>query len=106
MENKYEYVILDSGHEYDTPCELLLETSANYLIKHEHGEVLVSKGCSNQLVRKVKEKVSVHALVLELACEIELQGPLHIEQSLDNWCKLLTDKLIKAGALKEGLYEK
>jgi hypothetical protein len=104
MEKKYEHVSFDAGHEYTTPCQVLMETDDSYFILLGLTEVLVRKRVGLCKVREIKEKVDVYNLVLSIAFDTE--------QSLDfvsglgaEWFNEFTSRLIKAGALREGLYE-
>lgn len=107
MTKQYEYVTLDAGHEYTQPCEVLLETEMSYFIKLGGNECIVGKNSTRASVREVKEKIDVYTLLSKVASDTddELCGESEVSSLGDEWVKYFADKLIKAGALKEGMYE-
>lgn len=107
MEKKYELVTFDSGHEYTKPCQLLMETESSWFVGViGGGETLVSKVHGYMKLREVKEKVDVYALLSATALAVDkelVEG--EVKGLGEAWVKLFGEKLIKAGALKVGLYE-
>jgi hypothetical protein len=106
MEKKYEHVSFDAGHEYTTPCQVLMETDDSYFILLGLTEVLVRKRVGLCKVREVKDKVDVYALLSATALAVDEELVEGVIASLGvAWVKRFADQLIKAGALKEGQYE-
>ena len=108
MNKQYEHVSPDCGHEYTTPCELLMETELSWFTRADDGqEQQVRKDRGSDFVREVKDKVDIYTLVAHFAnmTDAELCEGEQIAIGSD-WVKSFANKLIKTGALKEGSYER
>ena len=102
---KYELVTIDCGHEYTEPCNILYEGDQIYVVRKENGnEIPVRKGSALFFVREVKPKVDLNELVIHAMKLANEEGAYSVIYT-NAWLTIFLDKLIEAGALKEGEYE-
>lgn len=104
---EYELVMLDCGHIYTEPCNVLYESDQLSLIRKSDGiELAVKKNDKYPYVREVNHKVDLRTLVRYLMQEVNTDSPDNdIVTVSTKWLSAFIDKMVKAGILAEGEYE-